>query len=202
MFGEFAEAIGSPMDRDELYGALYRNALNGKKDGGGLVAFNYLSGEAITRLNEGRPLFLRRSDAKMDLATFMRAHLMSALATLKIGNDILIREEGASCGRIFAHGGMFRTPVVGQSLLAAALDIPVSVMKTAGEGGPWGMALLAMFMLKGGEMSLAQYLSDEVFAGSESTTVSPDPDDVKGFDAFIRAYKACLPVEEAAVKCL
>ena len=144
LFKEFAEAFGMKPDMNELFGTLYRKALEGDKDCGGLLAYNYFSGEPVTGLNEGRPLFVRRPDAHFTLANFMRSHLYASLATLKIGLDILLKEEKVKVDRIYGHGGLFKTKGVGQGILAAAMDAPVAVMETAGEGGPWGMALLAV----------------------------------------------------------
>ena len=174
--------------------------MEGEKDGGGLMAFNYLSGEGVTDLDEGRPLFVRRPDAAMDLATFMRTHIMSALATLKIGMDILTKEEKVRIDRLYAHGGFFKTPEVGQTMLSAAVKTPVSVMETAGEGGPYGMALLAGYMLNrhSGE-SLPDYLDRAVFGSARSVTLMAGEADIAGFDAFTEHYKAALAVEKAAI---
>ena len=199
LFGEFAEALGVEVDSSRLFGTLLTTALRGAPDGGGLMAFNYLSGEPITELEEGRPLFLRSPDSTFDLATFMRVQLYSALATLRLGMDVLQRDEGARLDRMFAHGGLFRTKGVGQSLLAAAIDTPVTVGDVAAEGGPWGMATLAAFRAARAEgQSLADYLAERVFAGAALETVEPDPADVAGFERFIEHYVAALPVERAA----
>ncbi len=201
LFQEFAASFGMSVDRDELFGTLYRKALEADRDCGGLMAYNYYSGEPITGFDAGRPLFVRTPDAKFNLANFMRTHLYSALASLKIGLDILMRQEQVSVDSITGHGGLFRTPVVGQAMLAAAINAPVTVMDTAGEGGPWGQAVLAAYRLerKDGE-GLADYLNERIFAGQAGTTISPDPADVAGFDAFIEKYKACLPSERGAVE--
>ena len=199
-FGEFAEISGHPMERDELYGMLYRTALSGEKDCGGLIAYNYFSGEPVTGLNEGRPLFVRMPDAGFTLANFMRSHLYASLAALKVGLDILFKEEHVSVERICGHGGLFKTKGVGQGILAAAMNAPVAVMETAGEGGPWGMALLAAYMVRKGENeTLEQYLDEKVFGGGEGSVMQPDPADVAGFDAYIAAYKEALAAERAAV---
>ncbi len=201
LFGEFAEKIGMKLDRDELYGTLYREALAADPDCGGLVAYNYFSGEPVTGLNEGRPMFVRTPDAKLTLANFMRCHLYSAMATLKIGNDILLKEEHVKVDSLMGHGGLFKTPVVGQQLMAAAFNSPVTVMDTASEGGAWGMAILAAFMSEraAGE-TLPDYLSGRIFAGQTGTTVEPKAADAAGFDAFVERYRSTLPAEKAAVE--
>ena len=201
LFKEFAEAFGMKPDMNELFGTLYRKALEGDKDCGGLLAYNYFSGEPVTGLNEGRPLFVRRPDAHFTLANFMRSHLYASLATLKIGLDILLKEEKVKVDRIYGHGGLFKTKGVGQGILAAAMDAPVAVMETAGEGGPWGMALLASYMVHKAEgETLEQYLSGKIFGGETGTVMEPDPADVAGFDAYIENYKKALAAEKAAVE--
>jgi sugar (pentulose or hexulose) kinase len=199
LFGEFAGALGVEVDSARLFGTLLTTALDGAPDGGGLMAFNYLSGEPITELEEGRPLFLRSPGSTFDLATFMRVQLYSALATLRLGMDVLQRDEGARLDAMFAHGGLFRTKGVGQALLAAAIDTPVTVGDVAAEGGPWGMATLAAFRAgRADGQTLADYLAERVFAGAALETVEPDPADVAGFAQFIEHYVAALPVERAA----
>lgn len=201
LFDEFAGKFGMKLDKNELYGTLYREALAADTDCGGLMAYNYFSGEPVTGLNEGRPMFVRTPDAKFSLANFMRSHLYSAMATLKIGNDILLKEEHVKVDSLMGHGGLFKTPVVGQQLMAAAFDSPVTVMDTASEGGAWGMAVLAAFMTEraAGE-TLPDYLSDKIFAGQTGTTIAPKAEDVAGFDAFVGRYKSTLPAEKAAVE--
>lgn len=201
LFREFAENFGINVDMNELFGKLYNKALEGDKDCGGLLAYNYFSGEPVTGTNEGRPLFVRKPDAHFNLANFMRTHLYASLATLKIGLDILLKEEKVKVDRIYGHGGLFKTKGVGQGILAAAMDAPVAVMETAGEGGPWGMALLASYMLqKADGESLEQYLSEKVFGGESGSVMEPDPADVAGFDAYIKAYKAALATEKEAAR--
>lgn len=201
LFGEFADKFGMKIDRNELYGVLYREALTADTDCGGLVAYNYLSGEPVTGLNEGRPMFVRMPDAKFTLANFMRSHLYSAMATLKIGNDILLKEEHVKVDSLMGHGGLFKTPVVGQQLMAAAFNSPVTVMDTASEGGAWGMAVLAAFMTeKAGDETLPDYLSNRIFAGQTGSTIAPRAEDVAGFDVFVEKYKSALPAEKAAVQ--
>lgn len=186
--------------KDELYSVLFQKALLGDKDCGGLMSCNYFSGEHVTGFEEGRPLFIRRPDSSFNLANFMRTNLYSALATLKIGLDILLKGENVQIDSITGHGGLFKTKDVGQSILAAAVNAPISVMETAGEGGAWGMALLAAYMLyrKDGQ-SLGEYLNNNVFADMAVETLEPDIADVVGFDAFMEQYKACLRVERTAV---
>ena len=201
LFGEFAESFGIKADKNELFGILYRKALEADKDCGGLMAYNYFSGEPITGFDEGRPLFARTPDSHFTLANFMRTHLYSALATLKIGLDILLKEEKVTVDSITGHGGLFKTPVVGQSMMAAAMNAPVTVMDTASEGGAWGMAVLAAFMEEKEENeTLTSYLAEKIFAGQTGTTIAPNPEDVAGFDAFIKKYVSCLPAERGAVE--
>ena len=201
LFDQFAETFGMKIDRNDLYGTLYRKALEADADCGGLVAYNYFSGEPVTGMNEGRPMFVRMPDADFTLANFMRSHLYSALAALKVGNDILLKEEKVAVDSLMGHGGLFKTPVVGQQILAAALNAPVTVMDTASEGGPWGMAVLAAYMMEKGENEgLADYLSEKIFAGQTGTTIAPQASDVAGFDAFMTKYVATLSAEKAAVE--
>ncbi len=201
LFEEFAGKFGMKPDKNELYGTLYREALTADPDCGGLMAYNYFSGEPVTGLNAGRPMFVRTPDARFSLANFMRSHLYSAMAALKIGNDILLKEEQVKVDSLMGHGGLFKTPVVGQQLMAAAMNAPVTVMDTASEGGAWGMAVLACFMAeKASGETLPEYLSHKIFAGQSGTTIAPKAEDVAGFDAFIEKYKATLPAEMAAVE--
>ena len=201
LFDQFAKKFGMKIDKNDLYGTLYREALTADTDCGGLMAYNYFSGEPVTGLNEGRPMFVRTPDAKFTLANFMRSHLYSAMATLKIGNDILLKEENVKVDSLMGHGGLFKTPVVGQQLMAAAMNAPVTVMDTASEGGAWGMAVLAAFMSEKAEgETLPDYLSNKIFAGQTGTTIAPKAEDVAGFDAFIAKYKSTLVAEKAAVE--
>ena len=201
LFKEALEAYGITVDMTKLFSVLYNSALKGDKDAGGLISFNYFSGEGVTKLDEGRPLFVREQNAKMNLSNFMRSNLFASLATLKIGCDIMFRKEGVKVDSITGHGGLFKTKGVGQSVLAAALNANVSVMETAGEGGAYGMALLASYMVnKEKEESLADYLSQKVFKNAQSLTVTPDMEDVKGFDEYLDKYKEALKVEKEALK--
>lgn len=201
LFKEFAESFGMDVDKNELYGILYRKALEGDADCGGLLTYNYFSGEPVTGFTEGRPLFVRTPDSKFNLANFMRANLFSSMATLKVGLDIMLKEEGVQVDRIFGHGGLFKTKGVGQRFMAAAMNAPVSVMETAGEGGAWGIALLASYMLnkEAGE-TLDDYLLNKVFNGQTGEELQPEKADVDGFDTFIEQYKKGLPIEHAAVE--
>lgn len=201
LFGQFAELTGHPVDKNTLYTRLFETALDGDADCGGLLSYNYFSGETITGFEEGRPAFIRTPDARFTLSNFMRLHLYSALGALKVGLDILLKEEKVALDCIYGHGGFFKTPVVGQKILAAAINAPVSVMETAGEGGPWGMALLASYMVHKTEgQSLADFLANRVFHGESGTSIAPDAADVAGFDTFIKRYVQGLPIETAAVK--
>lgn len=203
LFAEFAKMFHMDIDMNDIYGNLYRNAMTGAKNCDGLVAFNTFSGEPVIGTNEGRPMFVRKPDATMNLANFFRTHLYASLATLKIGCDILFKEEKVQVDTLYGHGGLFKTEGVGQNILAAAMDAPVAVMKTAGEGGPWGMAVLAAYMVqKGSDESFADFLNQKVFAGETGTVVNPDPEDVKGFDEYIESYKAAIKVQQAAIDAL
>ncbi len=197
LLGEAAKELGAEFDNDKLYGTLFRKALEGSADCGSLLNFNYISGEHITGFTEGRPLFMRLPDAKLSLPDFMRVHLYSACATLKIGMDILFMEK-VKLDSMTGHGGFFKVPIVGQKIMAAALGVPISVMATAGEGGPWGMAILASYMKNNRGEGLADYLSERVFNNAERSTAEPDPADMAGFEKFIERYKAGFSVERAA----
>lgn len=200
LFGEFAQALGTEVSEARLFETLYRQALDGDADGGGMLAYNYVSGEHITHLEEGRPLFVRAPASRFTLANFMRTHLFASLGALRIGMDILVEQERVKLDQLLGHGGFFKTPEVGQKIMAAAMNVPVSVMATAGEGGAWGMALLAAYRLyKSGGETLESYLSDKVFAAAEATAISPDIDDARGFATFMERYKNGLGIERAAV---
>lgn len=200
LFKEFAESMGMTVDMNNLFGTLYNKALEGDKDCGGLLAYNYFSGEHITGFEEGRPMFVRTPDSKFNLANFMRVNLYTALGALKTGLDILLKEEGVKVDEMIGHGGLFKTKGVGQSIMAAAVNSPVTVMETAGEGGAWGIALLANYMAGGAKESLADFLNKEVFAGQKGSTLAPDAADVAGFDEFMKLYSAGLAIEKAAVE--
>ncbi|MDR2620497.1 MAG: ATPase, partial [Propionibacteriaceae bacterium] len=200
LFAEFAAALGANADTNTVFETLFRQALAGEPDAGGLLAYNYLAGEPITGLDEGRPLYLRTPDSQLTLANFMRAQILGAFATLALGMRIL-NDEGVGLDSIFGHGGIFKTEGVAQRLLAAALNIPVTVAVTASEGGPWGMAVLAAYLHRAasGE-SLTDYLNQVVFADVETSTIAPDPVDVSGFAAYLDRYERALPVLKAAIK--
>ena len=200
IFKELTELVtGNPAD-DSIYRKLYEKSLEGSTDCGGVTVYNYLAGESVTHLDEGRPMVIRNAESSFTLANFIRSMLYSTISTLKIGMDLL-SEEGVKIDSVTGHGGLFKTPVVGQKYLAAALNTPVSVMKTAGEGGPYGMALLVAYMLRENkDLSLDSFLSEKVFNKAEITVMQPDPNDVEGFNKYIDTYKSGLGAEEAAVK--
>lgn len=200
MFGEFAALSGNNMDRSELYELLYTNALKGDTDCGGTVAYNFLSGEPVAGAENGRPMYFRDPEGRFGLANFFRAQLYSSMAALKLGMDILFEKEKVSVEKITGHGGLFKVKGVAQQFLADGLGSAVSVMKTAGEGGAWGMAILAAYAACGNGKSLAEYLEKEVFASMESVTVMPDEKGAAGFSAFIANYKKGLAAEYAAAK--
>jgi sugar (pentulose or hexulose) kinase len=203
LFAEFAGLIGAEVNKGDLYVKLFQKALEGDKDCGGLLSFNYFSGEGVTDLDEGRPVFARMENAKMNLANFMRTHLLSALATLKIGLDILTKEENVPIDKLYGHGGYFKTPGVGQRMMSAAVGSPVSVMETAGEGGPYGMALLAGYMMwKKDGQPLEDYLNTVVFKDAKASTLMADEADIQGFQQFLARYQKALDMEKAAIRCL
>ena len=199
LFDEFAKASGSSLGMDEVYGILYREALKGDPDCGGILSYGFFSGEHNVGMEEGRPLVVRRPENRFNLANFMRAHLLTSFGVLGLGNSIL-RKEGVKIDKITGHGGLFKTPVVGQKLLAACMNAPVAVMETAGEGGALGIALLAAYLAdqKDGQ-TLADYLEKEIFSGNAGSEIAPDPEDVKGFEAYLQRYMKGLPIERAAI---
>jgi sugar (pentulose or hexulose) kinase len=199
LFAEFTSVLGVEMSESKLYETLYQKALEGDADAGGLLAYSYLSGEHITQLKEGRPLFVRTPASRFTLANFMRVYLFSSLGALKIGMDILFEQENVKLDQLLGHGGFFKTKRVGQKMMAAAMNVPVSLMETAGEGGAWGIALLASYRLNKKSEALEDYLSVKVFAGENGTTIAPDQKDVDGFAAFMERYKKGLVIERAAV---
>ena len=203
LFAEYSALMGHTVDKGELYTKLFRAALEGDPDCGGLLSYNYFSGEGVTDLDEGRPLFMRMQNSRFTLPNFMRTHLLSALATLKIGLDILTQTERVEIDKLYGHGGFFKTPEVGQRMFSAAVGAPVSVMETAGEGGPYGMAMLGAYMLwKDQGESLPDYLDNKVFAEAKSSTLMADAADVAGFNAFLTRYKRALPLEKTATEVL
>ena len=198
MFHRFAEAAGTPLDIDTVYDVLFREALDGAADAGGLLAYNHLAGEPVVGLAEGRPLFVRTPDSRLNLANAMRAHLYGVFGSLALGMQVLAG-EGVRLDRMSAHGGIFRTAGVAQRFLAAALDAPVAVVDSAAEGGAWGAALLAAYAALDERPALADFLRDRVFAHSAEQLVRPGTDDVAGFAAYLDRYRAGLDVERAAV---
>lgn len=200
VFKEFLESYGVEADMNKLFSVLYNKSLEGDKDCGNVLAYNYFSGEHVTGFEEGRPLLVRKPDSRFNLANFMRANLYTTMAVLKTGFDILAKKEGVTLDKLQGHGGLFKTKGVAQSYLAAATNTPVSVMATAGEGGAWGMALLAAYMVRKEEdEDLGTYLENEVFGESEAYVMEPDPADVEGFEKFMELYSAGLAIERAAV---
>ena len=197
IFKEYQQLLGVPVDMNEVFGKLYNHALQGDTDCGGLVSYNYISGEPVTGVETGHPLFVRAADSKFNLANFMRAHLHGAVGVLKVGNDVLFNEEHVQVDRITGHGGLFKTKGVGQRILAAALNSPISVMETAGEGGAWGIALLAAFRVHHGQQTLADYLDQNVFAGQACETIAPTAEEVAGFERYQENYMHFLPAEKA-----
>ena len=197
----FSAARGETCTFPQALETIFNSALKGDADCGGLLSYNYFSGEPITGVDEGRPLFVRLPSSRFTFENFARAQIFSAMATLRIGMDILLQKERAEIDRLAGHGGFFKTPGVGQRLLAAALQTPVSVLETAGEGGPWGMALLAAYTVrKAPGEALEDFLDSRVFAGTKGKMVHPDAQDVAGFETFLRRYRAALETERAAIK--
>ena len=203
LFGQFAAASGYPLDPGSLYGTLFRAAIADDVDSncGGLINYPFRSGEFLAGLSEGRPLFVRGPEANMSLGNFMRAQLFSAFSPVKIGMDVMTKDEGVAVDSLVGHGGIFTTPKVAQKILAAAFNTPIKVMSTAAEGGAWGMAVLADYLWHTNEdkSNLADYLDGRVFAGASSTTESPDSDDVAGFEEFFERFRKGLPIEQAAI---
>jgi len=203
LFGSVMTKMGAENDKTKLYGTLYNAALGGDSDCGGLVSVNYLSGEHITGFHEGRPLFIRTPDSRFTVENFMRSLLFSSMASLRIGMNILTEEEGVKVSKLLGHGGLFKTPVVGQKLMAGALNIPMAVMESAGEGGAWGIALLSAYTVckENGE-TLESFLDNKIFADSEVSIINPDPADVKGFEEYLIRYRKALQAEKTAVEVL
>lgn len=197
LFAEFDKANGNNTPKYKIYDMLYELALTGDSDCGGVVNFNYFSGEPVSDTADGRPMFIRTQGAKFNLANFFRAQIYSTMATLKIGMEILDKEN-VKIECLMGHGGLFKTPVVGQRLMAGAMNSPVAVMETAGEGGAWGMAVLAKFVSDNCGKTLPNYLNENVFSKCKSTTIEPVEDDVKGFEDYMKLYKNALPVQRCA----
>ncbi|MDR3120557.1 MAG: FGGY-family carbohydrate kinase [Clostridiales bacterium] len=212
LFAEFAELTGAAISKPALYDALYEKALEGEPDCAGLLTYNYYSGEPITGFDQGRPLLARMPDSRFTLGNLMRALLFSTMASLKLGMDILVEKEHVRLSHLTGHGGLFKTKVVGQRLMAAALSVPIAVMESAGEGGAWGMAILAAYAAHRAEAAantasatgaavepLEAYLAKKVFGGDAGTRLEPDADDARGFARFMERYVAGLAIERAAV---
>lgn len=201
LIADAAQAMGWPVDMNKLYTTLFQKALSGKPDCDGIIAFNYFAGEPLTATETGRPMVVRLPESRLDICNFMRAQLYGAIATLKIGMDMLYREEQVESDKLLGHGGFFKTPGVGQQVLADALNVPITTMETAGEGGPWGMALLAAYMLrKEPDQSMEQYLYTQVFSDALSSEIQPDPAGAVGFAAYLTRYKEGLAAEKAAAQ--
>ena len=200
VFKEFAEAMGMEVDMNKLFGTLYNKALEGDPDCGGLLSYCYFSGEHMTGFEEGRPLFVRSPESKFNLANFMRTNLYTCLGAMRVGLNLLFEKENVKVDRLLGHGGLFKTKGVGQQILADAVNAPVSVMATAGEGGAWGIALLASYLVNKEEgETLEAFLDNKVFADQESSTLDPKPEGVAGFNAFMDSYMKGLSIEKAAV---
>lgn len=200
VFKEFAEAMGMEVDMNKLFGTLYNKAMEGDADCGGLLSYCYFSGEHMTGFEEGRPLFARSPESRFTLANFMRTNLYTCLGAMRVGLNLLLEKEHVKIDRLLGHGGLFKTKGVGQQILADAVNAPVSVMETAGEGGAWGIALLASYLINKEEgETLEDYLDNKVFAGNEGSTLDPDPAGVEGFNVFMERYMKGLEIERAAV---
>lgn len=200
LFKELVDSFGVETDMNRLFGTLYNKALEGDADCGGLLAYNYFSGEHITGFDEGRPMFVRSPESKFNLANFMRVHLYTSLGALKTGMDLLIKKENVKLDRMMGHGGLFKTKGVGQRILAGAINTPVYVMETAGEGGAWGIALLADYLVHKEEgESLTDFLNNRVFHDAEGSGMDPVPEDVAGYELFMERYSKGLAIERAAV---
>ena len=201
LFGQFAAAIGTPVDAGTLYGTLFRAAIADDVDSncGGLINYPFRSGEFLAGLPEGRPLFARGPEARMSLGNFMRAQLFSAFSPVKIGMDVMTKDEGVAVDSLVGHGGIFTTPKVAQKILAAAFDTPIKVMSTAAEGGAWGMAVLADYLWHA-DQPLDEFLDARVFADAASTTENPDEGDAAGFEEFFDRFRRGLPIEHVAIE--
>lgn len=202
LFKEVNALTGAQISTPELYDALYAKALEGDADCGGVLSYNYFSGEPVTGFDEGRPLLTRTPNSRFNLANFMRAQLFAAMGTLRIGMDILFEQERVALDKLYGHGGLFKTKIVGQRLMAAAMHTPVAVMETAGEGGAWGIALLAAYLVSGQGKTLENYLIENAFADNAGIEIAPNSADVQGFNAYMERFKAGLSIEKAAVTAL
>lgn len=198
LFQEITEALGLEVRTERLFSVLFKEALKGDPDCGGLLSYGYYSGENITGVNEGRPLFVRSPESKFNLANFMRVHLASAFGAMRIGLDIL-KEENVQIDKLVGHGGIFKTPEVGQRILAAAMEAPVTVMETASEGGAWGIALLAAY-LESGDADLSDFLEQKVFGEDEGVTIAPTEADMEGYRVFMERYREGIEIEKTAIQ--
>lgn len=199
LFREVLDTVGA--DSSNLYSDLFVKSLEGDPDCDNVLFYNYISGEPVTGLTEGRPLLVHCPDSKLTLANFMRSHIYSVMASLAYGMRILT-EEKVHIRRLTGHGGMFKTPGVTQRYMAAAMNTPITMLKTAGEGGPYGMAILAAYMTKKQTLSLEEYLETEVFTDSQGSACQPEEADVVGYRKYLDLYCRCLPVQEMAVDCV
>ena len=201
LFADVLKTFGVEVQKSELYDKLYAAALSGEPDCDGIVSYNYHSGEHVTGFTEGKPLVMRSPSSKLNTSNLMRSLIYSCMSTLKIGMDILINEEKITLDKIYAHGGLFKSPVTGQRFLASALGVPVALMESAGEGGAWGIALLASYLVRkeSGEI-LEAYLEKRVFDGKTGSCMTPDENDMAGFAKYIEKYKSALEVEKTAVR--
>lgn len=198
IFHEFSHLMGFDADKGDIYSALYNHAIaSGDGDCAGVTCVNYLSGEHITGIENGAPLYFRRPDSKMNLANFMLSELYSSIATLKLGMDIIAVGEGVSSDRFMAHGGLFKIKGVAQKILANALNTAVSALETSGEGGAWGMALLSAYYMLGGDSALCDWLDEEVFSKMTGSVAEPDEQGVLDFDRYMERYKTALKAEKA-----
>ncbi len=200
LFSEAAEAMGMKVDLGEVLNAMFRSATRGKPDADGILYYNYVSGEPIAGLDEGCPLLLRRPDSKLSFAEFSRAQLYGAVSVLRMGLDILREHEGVHPKLLIGHGGFFKTPGVGQQIMADAMQTPIGILKTAGEGGPWGMAILALYAANGTDRTLPDFLEETVFKTQENQVLAPDPDGAAGFDRYLRSYKENLALVHTATR--
>ncbi|MCI6006297.1 MAG: FGGY-family carbohydrate kinase [Blautia sp.] len=200
IFREFAEAMDMEVDMNKLFGTLYNKAMEGDADCGGLLSYCYFSGEHMTGFEEGRPLFVRSPESRFNLANFMRTNLYTCLGAMRVGLNILLEKEHVKIDKLLGHGGLFKTEGVGQQILADAVNAPVSVMSTAGEGGAWGIALLASYLINKEEgETLDHFLDEKVFAGNEGSTLAPNPEGVEGYNKFMERYMKGIAIERAAV---
>ena len=196
---ESMEAYGVEVDTGKLYTTLFNKALEGDADCGGLLTYGFISGENIMECPTGRPMYIRSENARFNLANFMRSHIYSAFGALKVGMDLLQKEEKIAIDTLYGHGGIFKTPGVAQRFLAAAMNTPISVMATAGEGGPWGMAVLAAYLTESANMKLEDFLEKEVFKGSDIDTIAPEDNEVAGFETYIESFKSVIGAEREAI---